>query len=454
MTYSKTVKCVDCGKEEIVSLYASFSNGYRCKDCKKEYNKKKSIEKFNNTFSSTYYCKTCGQEIINKYDDNVTFIRTEAPQFCSEYCAKLYSGSFDKRFPVRIININEENRHLLNSPNIKELTCKVCKKAYAVYINPENVDLIDENNFICTDCSSKERDSKRRKLKREFKLFNNFLNKDIEKIKPLKEMVNYFMQNKLSFSCKDLLYNDKEDKLFIKFLQSGLYYQKSVSLSKLGFDFENPNVRNEFNKVRNLLIQEYIIEEKSSDLIEKEYGLSQASLSTSILESFGISKRNLSTAGILAVKNGRHSIMTLPSFPYKDEHHTDWQGNDFYLKSTYETELANMLDEYHINYTVNKFSIKYLDSQLNKERIGFPDFYLPDYNLCIETKSNYFYDPVNLEDRRKVLEKEGIKLYILLDKKILLKDKFPSYEDIKKKKYSDGRKELRKIFSTPQVSLT
>ena len=60
---------------------------------------------------------------------------------------------------------------------------------------------------------------------------------------------------------------------------------------------------------------------------------------------------------------------------------------DLYYQGTYELDfLENFYDKIEIK---NIKSIKY--DYNDKKRIYFPDFYLPEYNLIIEIKSNYIY---------------------------------------------------------------
>ena len=71
-----------------------------------------------------------------------------------------------------------------------------------------------------------------------------------------------------------------------------------------------------------------------------------------------------------------------------------------YYQGTYELDfLENFYDKIEIK---NIKSIKY--DYNDKKRIYFPDFYLPEYNLIIEIKSNYIY---NLHKERNECKRLG-----------------------------------------------
>ena len=67
---------------------------------------------------------------------------------------------------------------------------------------------------------------------------------------------------------------------------------------------------------------------------------------------------------------------------------------------------------------------------------GYPDFYLPDYNLLIEIKNKYFYNEQNLIDRYQTSIKNlGIDFIVLNCKGYVLKTskvfKFKGFEVLK-----------------------
>jgi len=57
--------------------------------------------------------------------------------------------------------------------------------------------------------------------------------------------------------------------------------------------------------------------------------------------------------------------------------------------------------------------ILYWDSQLLKQRIAIPDFYLLNENKIIEIKSNYTYNKINMNDKKKAYLKHGYKFELI-----------------------------------------
>lgn len=81
-------------------------------------------------------------------------------------------------------------------------------------------------------------------------------------------------------------------------------------------------------------------------------------------------------------------------------YHTSWEGKTFLLRSSYETDFANILDEQQTLYEVEALRIRYFDSQQQKERIAIPDFLLTETNTIIEVKSSWTFDKQNMLDKR------------------------------------------------------
>lgn len=99
------------------------------------------------------------------------------------------------------------------------------------------------------------------------------------------------------------------------------------------------------------------------------------------------------------------------NYKYEMGLHISWEGNEYVYRSSYELILMKYMDLHKIHYLANgrenKIKIKYIDPYKNKERSGYPDFYLPDYNVIVETKGECFYDEKDLKARYGVIKKEG-----------------------------------------------
>lgn len=77
------------------------------------------------------------------------------------------------------------------------------------------------------------------------------------------------------------------------------------------------------------------------------------------------------------------------------------------MRSSYETDFANILDEQHTPYEVEALRIRYFDTQQQKERIAIPDFYLLETNTIIEVKSSWTFDKQNMLDKRAAYHELG-----------------------------------------------
>ena len=313
-------------------------------------------------------CEVCGKEFNYDWRRSPVLERNLLPRFCSQVCSNTFSSQ-------------------KTLGKTKTLICPVCNREFTTNIHTSP-------GSKCEDCSN------------------------YKKVK--KENGSKVYQRK-----KD--YKFPRNTTIGKFERSGLYTQKSCSLVKLGFNFENPNLEEEYLKIQKLLITEYEINLKSADQIEKEYGLAQSTFTTKLLKSFNIEKREKS--GIMSASILNNSAASYRTC-YQSGHHTDWEGKDHFLRSSYEFDLAKKLDERQIHYESEAIRVRYFDTQNRVYKTGVPDFYLPDFNMIIETKGSYFYDNENLADRKVELNKLGFKFYVLLEKEKVLED-FKPLEEIK-----------------------
>jgi very-short-patch-repair endonuclease len=79
-------------------------------------------------------------------------------------------------------------------------------------------------------------------------------------------------------------------------------------------------------------------------------------------------------------------------------------NDNIYYRGTYEKDFLDLCFKHNINVeNIKGFKYQYID----KQKIYFPDFYLPDYNLIIEIKSDYTYN--------KELEKNLLKESAMID---------------------------------------
>ena len=95
--------------------------------------------------------------------------------------------------------------------------------------------------------------------------------------------------------------------------------------------------------------------------------------------------------------------------------HLTWDGETVVLRSSYESDYAELLDSKKIKYEVESLRLKYFDSQSNKNRIAIPDFYIVDTNTIVEIKSDFTLDIQEMRDRFKVYQSLGYATILILE---------------------------------------
>lgn len=135
-----------------------------------------------------------------------------------------------------------------------------------------------------------------------------------------------------------------------------------------------------------------------------------------ILHELGLQLYSLSEVQVRMYTEGFRDISPSRG-QYKSCFHTSWEGSKYYLRSSYELEYAQQLDDLKIPYKVECFRIRYFDSKLNRVRVAIPDFYLPCENTIVEIKSKWTFDKQNMEDKFKAYRECGYFAKLILDKK-------------------------------------
>lgn len=195
-------------------------------------------------------------------------------------------------------------------------------------------------------------------------------------------------------------------------------YRIFNSLIKFGFNKDvigTQKLYGEYIRIRNLIKSEYakhISEKELSDKYNYNSGLANFH---KLLKSLNIEIRDQKTAL-------RESyIMGISSLPektqYKTEWHTTWDNKEVFLRSSYEIDYANLLDEKRILYDVERLRIKYYDTQLKCYRCAIPDFYLETTNEIVEIKSLWTLDIQNMKDKYKAYIENGYKPKLILEHK-------------------------------------
>lgn len=129
----------------------------------------------------------------------------------------------------------------------------------------------------------------------------------------------------------------------------------------------------------------------------------------------GYSLRNNSLAGINAYVLGRAKHRAVHT-KYKTKHHTTWQNKNVFLRSSYQIQIAQFLDQIMAKYDVQKLRLVYTDKN-GTQHVYITDFYLQQYNLVIETKSDYYIKgDQNLIYKIQCVKNNGYNFLLLNDK--------------------------------------
>jgi len=200
-------------------------------------------------------------------------------------------------------------------------------------------------------------------------------------------------------------------------------YQIFPALIKyFGFDknkIGTIDVYEEFDRVKNLLVEDYWSNELSIPEMAEKFNHKNIRNFSKILKSLDIDIRDLSKSITNYIKNNGLSN-NYHNYNYKYGWHKAWNGKDVFYRSSYELEYAEQLDEQQIDYDMENLRILYWDSQLLKQRIAIPDFYLPETNTIVEIKSNWTYDEQNMKDKIKSYKKHGYKYKLILEKEEII----------------------------------
>lgn len=183
-----------------------------------------------------------------------------------------------------------------------------------------------------------------------------------------------------------------------------------------GFDMSKKgtiDIYEEFDRVKNIVYEDYWEKKLSLPEMVDKYGHYNSWNFVKILKSLEIESRNWSEANINALETGRKEVPTSQKYIYG--WHTTWNNKEVFYRSSYELEYAQKLDEQQIDYEMEGLRIVYWDSQLLRQRIAIPDFYLPRYRTIIEVKSDWTYNKQNMKDRSKAYKEHGYICKLVLE---------------------------------------
>lgn len=203
-----------------------------------------------------------------------------------------------------------------------------------------------------------------------------------------------------------------------EFCQKHSTRQISSLIKYFGFDkrkLGTLEVESEFLRVRELLYNLYWNEHKSAYEIEKMFNYPIGSnLVGKIFNYLEIPHKEDGYAVKEKILYGNSKLPNNKG-TYKAEWHTSWNGKEVYLRSSYEKDYANELDNLQIDYEVESLRIKYYDTAAKDYKCAIPDFYIPEQNMIVEIKSTYTLDVQNMKDKVKEYKNLGYNVKLIVD---------------------------------------
>lgn len=274
-------------------------------------------------------------------------------RFCSPTCARSFATKY--REPKLIIK-----------------KCKYCGKEISVKLG------ISDNNVICNDCKEKH-------------------SKKICKI----------CGSPYLHSCK----ND--------FCKSHGPQQFNALIKYFGFDptkLGTPEVEDEFNRIRDKLYKDYWVDELTTSQMSEKYGYpSPCNFAGKIFKYLNIPTRSIKENNKKQPFYRKNTPRQTPH--YKNGWHKTWDGDEVYLRSSYEFDFAKILDSKRIHYEVENLRVKYFDRISNEYRCAIPDFVIPETKTIYEIKSSYTYDKDNMDDKVIAYKSLGYSVILVLEHK-------------------------------------
>lgn len=190
-------------------------------------------------------------------------------------------------------------------------------------------------------------------------------------------------------------------------------FQQLMSMVKhLGFDpkvIGTKEVFGEFERVRDIVYDLYWNQGYSGTDLEKMFGYGKYVM-YDVFKYLDIPKRSQSDAIRNTYINGKHCTKedgSTNGFAGSSNWHLTWFGDTVFLRSSYEVDYAEELDDKKISYKVEEIRLEYFDTLLNKKRVAVPDFFLPDTNELVEIKSDFTLDIQEMLDKFKVYKESG-----------------------------------------------
>lgn len=300
-------------------------------------------------------CENCGKEHDGSYGSG---------RFCSKKCAKSFSSS------NKSLEIKQKIGKSVSKPHLH--ICPKCNKQFWHKGTAPNT--------FCDNCKNEKYQNKllAQELRR-----NSIIKKSIDNRTscPICGAINRDFCKR-----KDICRHEQSFKRLIKYL--------GFDPNKLGSE----EAYIEYDRIKAYVYDLYWNQKMTIKQIAELCGYKSSAGSFAILLSKLIKFRSIKEASKISIETGRFNIKS-NSKKYHCSWHTTWYGAQVYCRSSYEKDYCIELDKKKIQYTMESIPIQYYDTQLQKIRYAYPDFYLPESNTIIEVKSSWTFDKQNMIDR-------------------------------------------------------
>lgn len=187
------------------------------------------------------------------------------------------------------------------------------------------------------------------------------------------------------------------------------------------FDFDSSTIGTqnaiiEYKRIKDTLCHQYWEENLTGRELAELYNYpSYCNITGKLFRYLNIPTRSCRETNKLNILEGK-ILFNTPKV-YKQGWHTTWNGKEVYLRSSYEFDYAEYLDNEKIDYDVESLRIKFFDTTKNEFRCAVPDFHLIDSNTIVEIKSEYTLNKTEMRDKIDAYKNLGYTVKIIVDHK-------------------------------------
>ena len=322
----------------------------------------------------------------------------------------------------------KHQQYLKNKEKSKKeykFNCKECGKEYSLILTENDYNKGNYSKYCCLSCANTRHHSKetRKKISKGLlnsdKYFQHIQNKrkQNKKIYYQDENGNWIKKPK-KYYCGFKELDDRNPEIGQR--HSPIFFNRLIPFGLNINTLYTLDFLNEYNKVKQLLYNEYINNHLSPSAIFEKYNCKEyINHPETLLHLFKLMDfpiRNHSSAISNALMTKRLILGNIFN-QYKCGWHITWDNKKVYLRSSFELDYAKTLDEQQIKYDVECLRINYWDSQKQEYRCAIPDFYIPLTNTIVEIKSSYTLNKQNMKDKMKAYKDLGYNFKLICDHK-------------------------------------